>query len=189
MKSMVNCICAMIVFLLLSLPSNALATYYTMDFDATDLKWTNSYAEEGFLVTAADYRHGRDGFFVGSGSLRKINPSRVEEVLFTHFDDDYDDLAFDLVSLDIDFLKGESMITSSSGASMFLNDLGLGTAIFNSGGWLNITSFSIETSGIFVVDNIVFENPPTVVPEPGTFVLLGGGLVGLVFAVRRRRKE
>ena len=85
MKSMLNYISAMIVLLLLSLPSNALATYYTMDFDATDLKWTNSYAEEGFLVTAADYRHGRDGFFVGSGSLRKINPSRVEEVLFTHF--------------------------------------------------------------------------------------------------------
>ena len=189
MKSMVNCICAMIVFLLLSFPSNALALHYAMDFDAADLQWTNSYAEDGFLVTAVDYRPGRDGFFIDSGSLRKVNPSRVEGFLFTHFDDDYNDLAFDLVSLDIDFLKGESFITSPSGARLSLSDLGLGTAIFNSGDWLNITSFSIETSGIFVVDNIVFENPPSIVPEPGTFVLLGGGLVGLVFAVRRRRKE
>ena len=186
MKAMVNCICTMIVFLLLSIPSNAPALLYTMDFDAADLQWTNSYAEDGFLVTAADYRPGRDGFFVGSGSLRKTNPSRVEEVLFTH-----DDLAFDLVSLDIDFLEGESIITSSSGVSMSLNDFGLGTADFNTVGWWNITSFSIETSGAFVIDNVVFENPPTpaIVPEPGTFVLLGGGLVGLVFVARRRRKE
>ena len=183
MKSMVNCICAMIVFLLLSIPSNALALHYTMDFDAADLQWTNSYAEDGFLISSVDSGPDRDGFFVGSGSLWKTSPFRTEEVQFSHYD-----LAFDLVSLDIDFLWGESLITSSSGASLSFSDFGLGTAIFNSGGWLNITSFSIETSGIFIVDNIVFENPPTVVPEPGTFVLLGGGLVGLVFAVRRRRK-
>ena len=28
-----------------------------------------------------------------------------------------------------------------------------------------------------------------IVPEPSTFFLLGGGLIGLAFAVRRRRKE
>ena len=63
MKSMVNCICAMIVFLLLSIHSNALATHYTMDFDDADLQWTNSYAEDGFLISSVDSGPGRDGFF------------------------------------------------------------------------------------------------------------------------------
>ena len=157
MKSMVKCICAMIVVLLLSIPSNALATHYTMDFDGTGLQWTNSYAEDGFLITAVDSGSGVDGFFVGSERLWKVNPSRSEELLFTHFDDAHNDLAFDLVSLDIDLLWGESIITSSSGASLSLSDFGLGTAIFNSLGWLNITSFSIENSGIFAIDNIVLE--------------------------------
>lgn len=31
--------------------------------------------------------------------------------------------------------------------------------------------------------------PNTVVPEPSTFILLGGGLAGLAFVARRRRKE
>ena len=135
MNSMVNCIFAMIMFLLLGIPSNALALHYTMDFDATDLKWTNSYDEEGFLVTATDYRPGRDGFFVGSGSLRKVNPSRVEEVLFTHFIGNDHNLPFDLVSLDIVFLMGESIITSSSGESLLLSDFDMGTANFNTDGW------------------------------------------------------
>ena len=74
---------------------------------------------------------------------------------------------------------------------MYLSELGLGTADFNTLGFWNITSFAIETSGAFVIDNVVFENPPTpvIVPEPGTFVLFGGGLIGLVFAVCRRKKE
>lgn len=31
--------------------------------------------------------------------------------------------------------------------------------------------------------------PPEVIPEPSTFLLLGGGLAGLAFVVRRRKKE
>ncbi|RLB66353.1 MAG: hypothetical protein DRH08_06385, partial [Deltaproteobacteria bacterium] len=158
-------------------------------FDGTGLQWTNSYAEDGFLITAVDSGSGVDGFFVGSERLWKVNPSRSEELLFTHFDDAHNDLAFDLVSLDIDLLWGESIITSSSGASLSLSDFGLGTANFDTVGWWNITSFSIENSGIFAIDNIVFENPATIVPEPSTFVLLGGGLVGLAFFARRKKNS
>ena len=184
MKSMVKCICAIIVVLLLSIPSNTLASLYTMDFDGTGLQWVNSYAEDDFLVTAVDSGSGFDGFFVGSERLWKVNPSGAEEILFSHYD-----LAFDLVSLDIDLLWGESLITSSSGASLSLSDFGLGTANFDTADWWNITSFSIENSGIFAIDNIVFENPATIVPEPSTFVLLGGGLVGLAFFARRKKNS
>ena len=131
-----------------------------------------------------DYGSYNNNFILFDGKLAQSNFFFAEKVLFSHLD-----LAFDLMSLDIEFLVGESLISSSSGASLSLDDFGLGTAVFNSTGWQNITSFSIETSGLILLDNIVFENPPTVVPEPSTFILLGGGLVGLAFFARRRKNS
>jgi hypothetical protein len=42
--------------------------------------------------------------------------------------------------------------------------------------------YTVATDGVVGID-------ATVVPEPSTFILLGGGLAGLAFVVRRRRKE
>jgi hypothetical protein len=56
---------------------------------------------------------------------------------------------------------------------------------------LNITSgvASDCLSGVVFMVDLPAGAAPKVVPEPSTFLLLGGGLAGLAFAVRRRKKE
>ena len=56
---------------------------------------------------------------------------------------------------------------------------------------LNITSGVNNDclSGVVFMVDLPAGAAPKVVPEPSTFLLLGGGLAGLAFAVRRRKKE
>lgn len=52
---------------------------------------------------------------------------------------------------------------------------------------LNFELLGVNTTrDIFAFDDVVYAST---VPEPSTFLLLGGGLIGLAFAIRRRRKE
>ncbi len=56
---------------------------------------------------------------------------------------------------------------------------------------ISTTGSSSNLYGVAVFGEITAGGPGPghVVPEPSTFLLLGGGLVGLAFTVRRRRKE
>ena len=50
--------------------------------------------------------------------------------------------------------------------------------------------FATSASGAGLsFDDLIYTPGSTPIPEPSTFLLLGGGLAGLAFAVRRRRKE
>ena len=110
-----------------------------------------------------------------------------EGVIFDHYG-----MRFDLMSLDIESDGGKGTITSSSGSSLDLNDKGTYNFVDFGAAWQNITSFTIKTENSIFIDNLVFENPPTVsalVPEPGTLLLLGAGLLGLAgYRGSRRRK-
>jgi hypothetical protein len=51
----------------------------------------------------------------------------------------------------------------------------------------SITGQAFSSDSVVYLDNIQISSLTTPVPEPGTFLLLGAGLVG--FAVLRRRKQ
>lgn len=51
--------------------------------------------------------------------------------------------------------------------------------------WLRVT----DNFGQLDIGGTTVTIGPTSIPEPSTLLLLGGGLAGLAFAVRRRRKE
>jgi hypothetical protein len=65
------------------------------------------------------------------------------------------------------------------------------------GGIKDIAGISLWNDDLLGIgfDNILFDvagvpgDPNTVIPEPSTFVLLGGGLAGLALFARRRKKE
>lgn len=65
------------------------------------------------------------------------------------------------------------------------------TGAFDSVMWRSLTDeyWNGFTVGIQGTSDEVFPPAPAPVPEPSTFFLLGGGLAGLAFAVRRRKKE
>lgn len=81
----------------------------------------------------------------------------------------------------------------SNGNQVFQNTLTLGTSVgagtlFQTVGTNAITRLEITQTGAnpFVLDDFT-TGPASVVPEPGTWVLLGGGLALLVPFARRRR--
>ena len=176
------------VLLLLMIPSGASALVYTMDFDSGGTynrpAW---YEEDNFRVVPIDTYDGYNHFDVRASPDRYLglhynnNASTVE---FDHFD-----LGFDLVSFDIESNDGVATMISSSGVVTDLTGL-TGTVFFDSLDWWNLTSFTISTEGNLNLDNLIFENTPTVVPEPGTILLLGAGLAGLIgFTSIRKRKK
>ena len=170
-----------LVVLLLCVPTGASATVYTMDFETDSSGWTQEYDEDGFRVKAVDSGDGVDELLLALGTMSLGPVNTADEAFFDHFD-----LAFDLVSLDYALIFGEATLTSSTGSSVTLN--GLGTFEFDSD-WYNITSFSLLTEGYLVIDNVKFENAPTTVPEPGTLLLLGAGLLGLAGCGGLRRRK
>ena len=73
-------------------------------------------------------------------------------------------------------------------------DLNYGPEVFNFTGlearyfWMDTFSTDLWAGFPFVsIGEVAFAASP--VPEPSTFLLLGGGLAGLAFVARRRRKE
>ncbi|WP_432822606.1 PEP-CTERM sorting domain-containing protein [Trichloromonas sp.] len=179
-----------LVSLLLSIPSGASATRYTMTFGINaEVKTTPSvYVEGGYRARAVNSGDGYNHFdFLANAdvNLGIHTTYNAEEVIFDHFG-----VGFDLVSLDIESFWGAAAITSSTGIMRTLSRVE--TILFDSA-WQNITSFTIKTtsphSGLSI-DNIVFENPPTIpTPEPSTLLLLGAGLIGLAGYGRRRMSK
>jgi len=55
----------------------------------------------------------------------------------------------------------------------------------------SISSFTLTSQNAYCIgmDNFYIDEPPPPIPEPSTFMLLGGGLAGLAFIVRRRKSR
>lgn len=88
-------------------------------------------------------------------------------------------------------------ITHDDGIFLYLNGSNTCTICSGSPTVAAGSSFSVGTTGTYSFDLLyaevngapaVLDFPPTVTPEPSTFVLLGSGLLGAAGAVRRRMR-
>ena len=98
---------------------------------------------------------------------------------------------YSAIGLDIGglFNAATFTVTLSDGATFAISvPASYGTSFFGFSSTSGISSISFPTpsSETFVITDTTIAHLPTSVPEPGTFVMLGTGLVGLANVLRRK---
>jgi hypothetical protein len=145
--------------------------------------------DNAFWLDAAEYiNYGGLEDIVLPDSAAMSNMLWFEDV--SRHSDASDDVDINLSSLiDVsvgDFILMEAMLETTAALP---ND-GIGRAIWAEFGNTLQTSLSSDTFGATLIPyGTGGNNGNAPVPEPSTFLLLGGGLAGLAFYARRRRKE
>jgi hypothetical protein len=179
-----------------SRPADAL----TMTFGNTILGKVDSYTENGMKVESTFFADDHDHIHIidrntdGNPDLWNHDGCCGEVYEFT-----FGGAPFDLVSFDVVKMSNGAVgtFTSSSNATLSVTKSGSPHTPFTfslpGAGWSELTSFLWHQSlGNMAIDNLVFtasrqSTSPT--PEPGTLMLLGTGLAGLLAYGWRRRTQ
>jgi len=170
----------------------AAANATVMTFGAGAALDTLGYTEAGMSISGVSF-----------GVAPRIDDwtaSGEREMLFNDFDGAIEFSltgggTFDLLSLDVEApagagASGPFTVLGSNGASHVLSGGVFGTAPLPAT-FTGLTAFSVSCSGCqATIDNITFDagRPPVPAPEPASVALLGMGLLGVVFAGRRRNR-
>ena len=186
MKRLVYCF-AIILSLVFLVASTATAN--VMEFDNTAAYGFSSYSEDGInLSVTGTPPYGPDILTGGGDNWLHIDGSYMT---FNMGGSAFSLMSFDVLN-DVPYptAPGDAIIGTGSWSmaiTLGVNDFSL---ISQLGG---ITSFYIDTdvsdvvNNHFEIDSITTRAAP--VPEPSTFLLLGSGLAGLAFIVRRRKSS
>lgn len=148
---------------------------------------THSYSEDGINFTGSGNTFPFDGWILGDWEGTANLHTHGGAGTF-----DMGGAAFNLLGFDLNTNEAQWSVVSSSGASYTLPWESWGGSstyidLSSLAGFSGITAFSLVGGDWCLgVDNIALAQ--SAVPEPGTIVLLGTGLLGLVGFARRRNK-
>jgi hypothetical protein len=170
---------------------------------ADGLQYSTTYlsgvvSEQGFggsllVVPISPIQNGSPDGIALINSANNVLQFLSYEGMFTAIDGPAAGITSEDIGVFEDFSTPVDWSLQLVGVGSKYNDFTWSTPTLNTFGFQNLGITDADPLGNTlplhqVINGITSEEPPPI-PEPSTFLLLGGGLVGLTFYARRRRKE